>query len=125
MNRSADTPADGLGHCVEIIRAGDEDLFLSLGYALEADRARLAALFAFQIELRRIPVIVSEPPLGEIRLQWWREALGEIASGAAPRAHPVVSLLAASGALDSETRELAERLIEARAPPLRSEILLV
>ena len=107
--------ADDFDHCVDLIRAGDEDFSLSLGYALDADRARLAAVYAFQIELRRIPLIVSEPPLGEVRLQWWREALDEIVAGVSPRAHPVVRLLAASGAICARTRNHAECQIDARA----------
>ncbi|HBS32180.1 MAG TPA: phytoene/squalene synthase family protein, partial [Parvularcula sp.] len=53
-----------------LVAAADEDFRLSLNYAAPADRARLAALFAFLIELRRIPSSVSEAALGEIRLQW-------------------------------------------------------
>ena len=98
-----------------MIRRGDEDLFLSLRYALPADRPRLAALFAFQVELRRIPALVSEPPLGEIRLQWWREALDEIAAGGSVRRHPVVEALARSAQFDSGRRTEAERLIDGRA----------
>lgn len=113
-NHAATTPED-LDYCRRAVAEGDEDYSLSLNYAIEADRARLAALYAFQIELRRIPAIVSEPPLGEIRLQWWREALDEIAAGAPARAHPVVSLLAASGAVGGEMRDVAEGLIDARA----------
>lgn len=88
---------------------------MSRRYAAEADRARLAALFAFQVELRRIPSLVSEPPLGEIRLQWWREALDELAAGKTARAHPVVRSLATTGAIGAASHDLAERLIDARA----------
>lgn len=101
--------------CVDLIRRHDEDLFLALPYALAKDRPRLAALFALHVELRRIPRLVSEAPLGEIRLQWWREALDEIAAGARPRAHPVVEALSASGAMTEEARVLADRMIDARA----------
>lgn len=102
-------------YCVGLIGEGDEDFQLSLPYALAEDRARLASLFALQIELRRIPGAVSEPALGEIRLQWWREALDEIAADARPRAHPVVEALAAADAVNASTRPLLERLIDARA----------
>lgn len=107
-----------IDHCLTIIAAGDEDWFLSRRYAPENDRARLAALFALQIELRRVPSLVSEPPLGEVRLQWWREALDEIALGKTARAHPVVLALAAAGAIDAGSRDLAERLIDGRARAL-------
>jgi 15-cis-phytoene synthase len=97
-----------------MIAAADEDLTLSLNYAAPADQPRLAALFAFLIELRRIPAAVSEAPLGEIRLQWHREALDEIGAGKRPRAHPVVAALAASGPAP-RARALLEAMIDARA----------
>ena len=102
-------------YCVDLIAKGDEDFHLTLPYAPARDRPRLAALFALQVELRRIPDAVSEPPLGEIRLHWWREALDEIAAGNRPRAHPVVKALAAADAVDVFSRQLLERLIDARA----------
>ena len=106
---------DPVAYCSQQVRRGDEDFFLSVGYAPAADRPRLLALFALQIELRRIPHAVSEPPLGEIRLQWWRDALDEVVSGGRVRAHPVVEALHASGAVTQNNRDLAERMIEGRA----------
>jgi phytoene synthase len=101
-------------YCVRLIAEADEDFRLSIGYAPAAAQARLAALFAFLIELRRIPASVSEAPLGEIRLQWHREALDEIAAGKRPRAHPVIEALAASVDVSAD-RGALERLIDARA----------
>lgn len=97
-----------------LIAGADEDLHLSLNYAALQDRPRLAALFAFMIELRRIPASVSEAPLGEIRLQWHREALDEIVAAKRPRAHPVVTALA--NAVDvAAARPVLETMIDARA----------
>lgn len=104
-----------LDYCRTLLVADDEDLALSLNYARAVDQRRLAALFALQIEIRRIPRAVSEPPLGEIRLQWWREALDEIMAGKTPRAHPVVLALAHSNAVSASMRAGAERLIDGRA----------
>jgi phytoene synthase len=106
---------DSIDYCHDLIARNDEDLRLSLSYSNTEDHARLAALFAFLIELRRIPSLVSEPPLGEIRLQWWREALDEIAVGKAPRAHPVVDALAESGAVTPLSHAFMEEMIDARA----------
>ncbi len=108
---AADDPA---AYCRAAVASADEDLSLSLNYAAPADRTRLAALFAFAVELRRIPASVSEAPLGEIRLQWHREALDEIVAGERPRAHPVIAALAASGA-GVGARGLLETMIDARA----------
>lgn len=52
---------------------------------LEADR--LIGLYAFQYEIARVSESVSEPMLGAIRLQWWREAVDEIRVGKPVRAH--------------------------------------
>ncbi|MFN3958701.1 MAG: squalene/phytoene synthase family protein [Parvularculaceae bacterium] len=109
-----DAAADPVAYCRAEVAAADEDLSLSLNYAPAADRPRLAALFALLVELRRIPAAVSEAPLGEIRLQWHREALDEIASGRRPRAHPVVMALAAAGAVPA-WRATLEKMIDARA----------
>jgi phytoene synthase len=111
----AATSREAIDYCRGVVAAGDEDFHLSIPYAAKGDRARLTALFAFVIELRRIPDAVSEPPLGEIRLQWWREALGEIAGGDRVRAHPVVEALKATGAMTPDDRAVAEGMIEARA----------
>jgi len=113
---------DATEHCLDLIKRHDEDLFLSIGYAWKADRARLAALFALQAELRRIPEIVSEAPLGEIRLAWWREALDEAAGEGKLRAHPTLEALRHSGAMKrAGARALAERLVDARARLLYGE----
>ena len=56
---------------------------LSRGPARAAPRARrdLIALTAFLGEVARIPEAVSEPMMGEIRLQWWRDALETLRAG--------------------------------------------
>lgn len=110
----SDIADDPVAYCRAAVAAADEDLSLSLNYAAPADRPRLAALFAFTVELRRIPASVSEAPLGEIRLQWHREALDEIIAGDRPRAHPVIAALAASGAV-AGARGRLETMIDARA----------
>lgn len=93
---------------------------LTLPFARTEDQPRLEALFALQLEIRRIPGAVSEPPLGEIRLQWWRDALDEIIAAQSGvgkvRAHPVIEALHKNDAINSQTRLLAEKAIDAQAP---------
>jgi len=115
MPTAPDDGGDGNEGCLDLLARHDEDLFLSLRYALPGDRERLAALFALQAELRRVPHLVSEPQLGEIRLQWWREAVANVAAGGGGRGHPVVGALKASGAVTTRAAALIERMIEARA----------
>ena len=57
-----------------IARDGDPDRALAALFAPRESRADLLALIAFNVELARIAEQVSEPELGAIRMQWWREA---------------------------------------------------
>lgn len=69
-------------------------------FAPENKRDALITLHSFDHEIKRIPTLVSEPMLGEIRLQWWREALnGERADEARmnPLASAVLDIIAEYG----------------------------
>ena len=112
---------DDQHYCNDLVRRRDEDRWLSAQYASAEDRTRLTVLYAFHQELTQIPAAVSEPPLGEIRLQWWREALDEALSGQKVRAHPVVQALAQTGVVTAATRPILEEAIDARAPLLYNE----
>lgn len=83
-----------LAACADLVRRGDADRWLSLSTVSVAARERLLPLYAFNLEVARAPWISSEPMIGQMRLQWWRDALQEIAEGARPRRHEVVSPLA-------------------------------
>jgi phytoene synthase len=88
--------------CADLARTEDRDRWLAALLAPAPVRADLHVLIAFHGELAKIRDLVSEPMLGQIRLQWWREALDEIAAQAAGahrpeghlRAHPVAQALA-------------------------------
>ena len=59
-----------------------------------AARKVLFPLYAFNIEVARAPWVTQEAMIAEMRLQWWRDALGEIAEREAVRRHEVTSPLA-------------------------------
>lgn len=104
-----------------MVRARDEDRWLASRYARPEPRRALIALYAFHRELRRIPASVSEPPLGEIRLQWWREGFAEIRDGKVSRAHPVILELAAAGLASTDFEQQIDTMIDAAARPLYGE----
>lgn len=56
-------------------RTGEPDRYLAALYAPPDRRRDLIALAAFAAEVARIPLIVREPMMGAVRLQWWREAI--------------------------------------------------
>ncbi len=76
--------SSGYAYCASLLRDHDRDSWLAALFVPEAKRRYIHALYAFAYEIARVRDIVSEPRLGEIRLQWWREVLeGERAGEAA------------------------------------------
>lgn len=74
------------------MRERDRERFLSALFAPADRRRQLFALYAFDLEIERVPDAVHEPMAGEIRFQWWREVLeGERKEEAA--ANPVAAAL--------------------------------
>ena len=66
----------GLGEAVRAAaRELDYDRYLAALLAPAHARDGLMALAAFHGEIARIPLTVREPGVGDIRLQWWRDAL--------------------------------------------------
>lgn len=117
----SDMSAHAESYCSALVKKSDEDRWLAAQYASLENRRLLLALYAFQSELRRIPSAVSEPPLGEIRLQWWREAFQEIRDGKPPRAHPVVEEIAHARLDEDRFNSAIERAIDAAARSLYGE----
>jgi phytoene synthase len=78
-----------------LVRAGDRDRYLASLFAPDDMRPHLHALYAFNVELARIRRVVSDPAIGEIRLQWWIDSLPAIHAGKPPD-HPVALALAAA-----------------------------
>jgi len=82
---------DNFRHCEQRVRAADKDRFLATLFAPAEFRGALFALYAFNIEVARVREAAREAIAGELRLQWWRDAL-ESGAGEA-RAHPVAAAL--------------------------------
>jgi len=97
-----------------IARADDPDRTLAALFAPRAARDDLFALFAFNAELARIADQVTEPGLGAIRLQWWREAIDTAASGGST-GQPVADAFGQVLARRALSRERLGALIDARS----------
>jgi len=107
----------GLSFCGEMVYRQDRDRFLSAMTAPPERREALFALYAFNQEVSKTAGVVSEPMLGQIRLQWWREAIEECYAGT-PRRHAVVTALAAAINEVGPSRALFDALIEGREADL-------
>jgi NADH dehydrogenase [ubiquinone] 1 alpha subcomplex assembly factor 6 len=99
-----------------LVRRHDRDRFQTVLFAPAARREALFALYAFNYEIARVRERVSEPTLGRIRLEWWRETVAAAYEGAAVRRHVVVEPLTAAIREHALTREHFDRLIDARDP---------
>ena len=98
--------------CAQLVDRADPDRFAATLATPVAVRGILFPLYAFNVEVARAPWVTTEPMIAEMRLQWWADALEEIATGAAVRRHEVVTPLAAVLDVDA-ARDLAA-LVEAR-----------
>ena len=87
---------------LEEVRLHDHDRFLTLLFAPSAKRPALTALYAFNVEIARIAELVTEPMMGHIRLQWWRETLEGLPRGET-RGHAAAIALHEVDAFPSES----------------------
>jgi len=102
-----------------VARAGEPDRYLAALLAPPPQRDALLALAAFSSELARIPLlVVHEPAMGEIRLQWWRDAL-ELPPGVRA-GHPVADAVREVARNHDLPPALLHGLIEARALELHA-----
>jgi phytoene synthase len=85
------TPAEA--QAMEVVRSGDRDRYLSVLYAPEDKRPALFALYAFNAEISSIRGRIREPLPGEIRLQWWRDAIANDDAQGHPLAEELVAAI--------------------------------
>lgn len=105
---------NNLSYCGDLVRQHEPDLFL-LSMFVKADvREDVWALFAFHHEISKTRDVVSESTLGLIRLQWWRDSIGEIYENGYVQAHEVLKPLAKAIEKHNLPRESFDKLIYAR-----------
>lgn len=107
-------PTDAVGECAALVRRHDRDRYLAALTAPRESRAALVALYAFNLEIARVRETASEPILGRIRLQWWRETLDTICDGGPVRQHAVALALAEAIRRCGLDRAALGRMIEGR-----------
>jgi len=105
--------------CAALVERGDPVRFRAAMAAPVAARAVLFPLYAFNLEVARAPWVTAEPMIARMRLQWWRDALEEIAAGGVIRRHEVVTPLAL--AIRAEDVPVLLRLIDARDRDVEGE----
>ena len=100
------------------LRMVDPDRYRSAMLADDTEREKLLVIYAFHSELAKIPELVSETMIGDIRYQWWRDVIEEIYSGGKVRAHEVSTPLMTVLRENDVPRFWVDRLIDGRARDL-------
>ncbi|MCK0148652.1 squalene/phytoene synthase family protein [Marivita sp. S6314] len=98
--------------CAQLVERGDPDRFAATMAAPVEARKTLFPIYAFNVEVSRAPWVTQEPLIAEMRLQWWTDALEEIAAGGLVRRHEVVTSLA--HALDADAARHLQKAVTAR-----------
>lgn len=101
-------------YCAQTLKRWDYDRYFMTLLAPARLRPALLALYAFNVEVAKTRESVSEAMLGEIRLQWWREAIAGLFADS-PRDHAVVRAIHAAWAGRPEAAPGFTGLIDARA----------
>lgn len=111
------TPAEAgtLAALAERLARGDPDRHLAAMAAPVAARAVLLVLYAFNLELARVPWVTKDPLLARMRLQFWHDAVDEAEH---PRAHEVAGPLAGLITGLDLPRALFHQMIAAREADL-------
>jgi 15-cis-phytoene synthase len=102
------------------VQAHDRPRYYATLYAPPVARPHLFALYAFAAEVARAPDAVREPMLGEIRLQWWREAVERLGEGGAGETPVLAALGEAIRAASLPIPPLVD-LVEARRADLYAD----
>ncbi len=99
------------------VREYDYDRWLSALLMPTDSREDVIAVLAFNSEIARVRETVSEVLLGDIRLQWWRDAIAGLKTEKVLD-HPVVKALGRANVRNSLDLDLLVQMIDARANDL-------
>ncbi|MBV6657240.1 MAG: squalene/phytoene synthase family protein [Devosiaceae bacterium] len=88
------------------LRTHDFTWYVALQFAPAGKRRHLMALFAYLAEMARVRSLVTDPMPGEMRLQWWRDALQGTAHGSVEANPLAAELFAAIEALSLPSQPL-------------------
>ena len=98
-------------HCADLVRTHDFTRYAATLFVAGDVRRALLALYAFNIEICRVPAQVSQPLPGEMRLQWWRDVLSGQGHGGVEGNPVAAELLQVIGGYQMPVERLS-RLIE-------------
>ena len=111
-----------LSLCAQEVRRHDWDRYLFTLFAPADVREDLYTILALNTEIARIPDMVSEPLLGQIRLQWWQDSINKIYAGSSDgiQGHYIFEHIPRVILERGLSKSLFDQLFEARASEFSS-----
>jgi 15-cis-phytoene synthase len=99
--------------CLESLKSGSFTDYVAILFLPVEIRPHAAAVLAFDLEIETLSLRVSEPIPGEIRLQWWREAISGERDGES-MANPLARALLETISLNELPLDGFQRYLDAR-----------
>jgi NADH dehydrogenase [ubiquinone] 1 alpha subcomplex assembly factor 6 len=84
---------DRAHYCRNLVAQDDPDRYLASLFAPAPLRPALWGLLAFNQDIAKTRETVTEPTIGLMRLQWWRDTLSNLYAGSVVDGHPIVDVL--------------------------------
>jgi 15-cis-phytoene synthase len=103
-----------------LVKQHSLERYLSALFVQDDQRTDVFALYAFDAEIAKIPFQVSEPQIGEIRMQWWLDTIDAIYAGE-PVDHPVAQALSSAVKTGHLPKEPLRNLVLARTRELYAD----
>ena len=82
-----------LKHCADFVYFNDKDRFMSLMFLKSCEKEKIFPLYAFYLEICKIPWIIKEEGLAEIKMMWWYEKIAQCNLSSKKTDHPILDPL--------------------------------
>ncbi|KAK5655715.1 hypothetical protein OQA88_5252 [Cercophora sp. LCS_1] len=128
--RSMVTEADVTGarrYCESQLKTGDYEAYLTRQFLPPSARDAYDAFRALNLELARLPETVSNPTIGRMRIQYWKDFVNQTFAGNPPREpisillYKTISSLASQGHSTSSLKFWLHRLITTRESRMENQ----
>ncbi len=114
--------ADSAKYVAELVRAEDRDRYLTALFAPVSARQDVMTLYAANVEISKIRDAVSEPLIGQMKIEWWKNVIAAIYDGGdVPSGNPVVEELCRVIGARKLSRQNFDALLDARAEDMAEE----
>ena len=103
-----------------LVKSRDRERYWSTLFAPADKQPALLALYAFSAELDHIAAAAREPMVGQIRLQWWRDAI-ELVEPGMKTGNPIADALSAAILAHDLPKDRLAGMIGARIPEITGD----